>query len=369
MLNYMFLQKYRFLFKLYNRFFLGCIILSISAIHPIQDFDWREYYSKGNNQFKEERYENALDYYQRAERMIKAGRNLFNPANKELKYVTPAHIFTAIGDCYVRLNSPYRARTYYELSLQLNEKQSKLLSFLAMFYQTRRQYKKSKRFFDLYYKSSEAFSTTYIQYATVLAALKKRAIAISFLESKSKKNNAKRNECLEYDINNKYIKAKNCFINLLYLEPSNTEYYIYLIKYGQYYKNKKNKIYSFVIEGLNDTNQKLKNQIVDNWYFERKNSVNYLWKDPKKMIDPYGFSIYWAKKLYLIFGNKEKYCWPYFYLLIEKRKYRKALRVVKNILKIKPSSLMGNLMLAEIYREKNKINLSNELFNKTMRNK
>src|SRR5688572_1524653 len=92
-----------------NRFFFLLIIIFIQPIASISDYDWREFYEIGFDHYRNKRYNNAVDYFHRAEGLIKKGRILGLKQDAKLDSLEPYLVFTSLGDAYANLENVFKA--------------------------------------------------------------------------------------------------------------------------------------------------------------------------------------------------------------------------------------------------------------------
>jgi len=312
-----------------------------------EDYDWRFFYQQGTEHYGNLRYQTALEYFQRAENLIKSGR-ILTTKNEKYQSFEFYMIFKAMGDCFANINAIPKAVAYYRNSLQLKEQQPRLFLYLANYYLYRKQYRQAEKYFEKFYLHKKKNLAVNLQYALILAQQKK------LLQSKEKLLamkasellNLKENECVSFEEQSKFTKARSCYSSLLFLNPLNKKYYYALIRIANYHQSD----YFIPLKEI-DRYQKIDHSKSFSFNPNQINHVN-------------SYKRFFAKCLYFFFNDNIKDRWPYYFSFYKAKRFRVAQNTLLEIIKDFPKSSFAILQMAQLKREQNKLNESKKWFEK-----
>ncbi len=313
-------------FKIRSGYFILFIIFLL--FFPKVNFAYQVSFEKARKNYRIEEYKAALQYLNLA--LFKLDQNKNNPI-KTIS-VWKAKIYKLIGDCHNKLKDNEFARIHYQKSLAYDENQPDLLFYLASLYEKRRHYKASQSYWKKYLMQTKGKqhnrqnTKAIFRYAIILAHLGERKKSFEILSKISNKKVAPIIQCTELEGQNNYYEAENCYYTLIYAYPMDIRIYQGFIR-----------VYTMISK--RSKNQKIKDASL-------------------KSIKT------WGQKLYLLWGDKPQYIWPYFFILYQERSYKKAIRLLKEILESKPNESLAYLMLTEIAYEQDRSEKALKYFNK-----
>ena len=313
-------------FKIRSRYFI-LFLISLSFFPKI-NFAYQVSFEKARKNYRIEEYKDALQYLNLA--LFKLDQNKNNPA-KTIS-VWKAKIYKLIGDCHNKLKDNEFARIHYQKSLAYDEDQPDLLFYVASLYEKRRHYKASQSYWKKYLMRTEGKqrnrqnTKAFFRYAIVLAHLSERKKSFEILSKISNKKVASILKCTELEGKNNYYEAENCYYTLIYAHPMDIRIYQGLIR-----------VYTMISK--RSKTQKIKDASL---------------RSMKA----------WGQKLYLLWGDKPQYIWPYFFILYQEQSYTKAIKLLKEILESKPNEALAYFMLVEMAYAQDRSEKASKYFNK-----
>ena len=264
------------------------------------------YYNKAVESYSSENYQKALEFSRKAESLIQTYTD-------KLQNITLDKLYSLIGDCEAQLKNDYEAKDYYKKSLALNEKQPKLLYYLAWFHEQKRYYRESVEYFELYTalsaESQKIPPIFLLHYALTLSRLSLENKIPEIIKLNKQIDTTQLEKCNQFEKSKQFKASLNCLISYTLHNLDEPEYFLKIIRL-------------FRTHTFREPLQRPK-----------PISKDTLWMDELSTADAKISMKNWAQFAYFLYRSREtKYSWPYFYMLYEEEKYVQALEVLDTIL-------------------------------------